>query len=258
MEIFQKAVVLSAAAILTAAPAVNAQVTEDGMGKMVPVELYACTFNDGQGMSDLDKVVARWNEFMDDNDVDTYAAWTLTPVFYGTEQDFDFIWMGAWADGNAMGTGSDMWMNDGGDVAGGFNKVADCNAHILLASAQYKAPPGNDTPGSSILRMTNCEMKVGVRYSDVMSAEIEWADYMNENGSAAGTWHWFPQLGGGDSGFDYKIVNSYPNFAALGKDWEHNANGGGREESQGLFSDLDDCDDARVYVGKSRRSAQLR
>jgi len=258
MKTFRKAAALAAAAILTAAPAVNAQVSEDGMGKMVPVELYACTFNDGQDMGDLDKAVTRWNKYMDDNDIDSYAAWTLTPVFYGPEQDFDFIWMGAWADGNAMGTGSDMWMNEGGDVAAGFNAVADCNAHLLLSSAQYKAPAGGGTPGSSILRMTNCSMKHSTRYADVMSAEIEWADYMTENGSGAGTWHWFPQLGGGDSGFDYKIVNAYANFAAFGKDWEHSANGGGREESEGLFGDLDDCDDARVYVGKSRRSAQLR
>ena len=173
MKRLRRTTVLATAAILTAAPAANAQVSEDGMGKIVPVELFACNFNDGQDMGDLDRVVARWTRFMDERDIDSYAAWTLAPVFYGTEQDFDFVWMGAWTDGNAMGTGTDMWIGEGGDIADAFNAVADCNQHILLASAMYKSPPANETPGSSILRMTNCELKVGVRYSDVMAAELE-------------------------------------------------------------------------------------
>ena len=37
--------------------------------------------------------------------VDDYAAWTLTKSYYGPEQEFDVIWLGAWTDGNAMGMG---------------------------------------------------------------------------------------------------------------------------------------------------------
>ena len=80
---------------------------------------------------------------------------------------------------------------------------------------------------------------------------------MNEAGSTAGTWHWFPAFGGGDAEYDYKVVNAYENFSELGKDWQHNANGGGREASADIFGDLDECDDARVYLAKSRRAAQI-
>lgn len=249
---------LAAATGIFAAPGGMAQVTEDGMGKMVPVELYVCEFVDGKGDADLDAVVAQWNEFMDDQKIRDYAAWLLYPYYHGTDQAFDFVWMGAYKDGNAMGRGGHAWITEGGPVSQAFDEVVHCPVHVGLASAMYKSPPGNATPGSSILTMSDCTMDEGTRYSDVRSAEIEWAAYLEERGAENGTWHWFPDFGGGDQDFDYKIVNSYENMKALGEGWEMVANGGGRAKSGDIFDGLDECNDARVYVGKSIRSSQLR
>jgi len=87
--------------LLLAGPAL-AQVSEDGMGKVLPVEIYACTYNDGQDRADLDKVTRRWSSFMDDNGVDNYVAWILTPYHYTPSQEFDFLWLGAYEDGNCV------------------------------------------------------------------------------------------------------------------------------------------------------------
>jgi len=247
-----------AALSLMATSVSTAQVSESGMGKVLPVELYACSFKDGKDAGDLDRVVARWNEFMDEGSNDSYSAWLLTPYFYGAEQDFDIVWMGAFTDGNAMGGGEHRWLTEGGDIAEAFAEVVDCGAHVGLSSAQYKAPPGNETPRSSILTMMDCELNEGKRYSDVKAAELEWAEYQSEAGSENGTWHWFPTFGGGDAEYDYKVVTGYASFVELGADWEQFANGGGRAASMDIFDDVDECDDARVYVAKSIRSAQLR
>ena len=235
-----------------------AQVSEDSMGKTVPVHLYACNYNDGQDASDLDDVIVRWNRFMDEHGIDSYAAWTLVPYHFGPSVNADVLWMGAYRDGNAMGAGTDIWLTEGGDLQDDFAEVTTCNVHLGFASAMYKEPEGGATPGSSIISMSNCKLNDGKRYSDVRSAEIKWAKYMTENGSMAGTFHWFPTQGGGDADFDYKIVSAYENYTELGKDWERNSNGGGRAVSIGLFGDIDDCDDSRVYIATSRRSAQLR
>ena len=258
MKNTMQATALVAVAMVLSAPAVNAQVSEDGLGKVVPVELYACSLNDGRNMDDLEEVIEDWTEYMDEQGIRSYAAWTLTPFFYGAEQDFDFIWMGAFSDGNAMGDGFQRWVSEGSEVAEDFNKVSTCSAHILLGSAQFKAPPDNRTPASSIITMMDCEMNEDVEYDAVRAAELKWAEYGEENGSKAGTWHWFPNLGGGDSEFDYKVVNAYQDFNEFGSDWEQFANGGGREASMGIFEDVDECDDARVYLATNRRSAQLR
>jgi hypothetical protein len=234
------------------------QVTEDGMGKILPVELYVCQFMDGKGHSDLEPVVAQWNAFMDEHDVNGYAAWLLTPYYRGAEQNFDVLWMGAATDGNAMGRGAHHWITEGGEVAAAFAEVMDCPVHLGLASAMYKAPPKGNTSGLQVISMSDCKMNEGTRYSDVRSAEVEWAQHLSDAGSDAAYYHWFPDFGGGDQDFDYKLVYGYTDLKRMGSNWEMMANGGGRTTSREIFGDLDECDDSRVYVGKSIRSTKLR
>ena len=81
---------------------------------------------------------------------------------------------------------------------------------------------------------------------------------MTDSGSTAGTFHWFPVYGGGNAEYDYKVVNAYENYTELGADWERFFNGRGRELSSETFDDVDECDDARVYIATSIRAAQLR
>ena len=258
MKILHRIAAMTAAATLFASPATYAQVSEDGMGKIIPVELWVCTFNEGKGLEDLEAVNAQWNAFMDDQRLKDYGAWLLMPYYQGTNQDFDVIWMGAAKDGNAMGEGAHAWITEGGEVAAAFEEVMDCPVHVGLSSAMYKEPPRNDTPQDSIMTMSDCKMNEGTRYSDVRKAELEWAAYREDQGSEAGTWHWFPVYGGGDQDYDYKIMTAYPNFKEVGADWEQVANGGGRAKSQAIFGDLDECDDERVYVARNIRSVNLR
>lgn len=243
--------------LLTAAPGF-AQVTADGMGKIVPVEIYACKFNDGKGMSDLNAVIDDWNEFSDDSDMDNYAAWLLTPFFYTTEQDFDILWLGAFRDGNAMGQGLQNWIANGQEVGAGFQEVIDCPAHVAFSSSMYKAPPSGNTPESGLITMMDCELNEGFEYSDIKAAELLWVEHLTESGSNAAYYHWRPMFGGGDAEFDYKVVFAYPDFVALGSDTEKFLNGGGREVSRQVFDDIDECDDARVYVTRSLRSGKIR
>jgi hypothetical protein len=259
MKKILKAVFMTVALGLLGIGSAMAQVSEDGMGKVLPAELFVCKYRDRQDKGDLDRVITRWTSYMDERGNDDYAAWTLTPYHYGQDTDFDVIWMGAYKDGNAMGAGVDQWFAEGGDINDAFEEVLDCNAHEGFASAMYKSPPNNETPVSSIISMMNCKLQEGRRYADVKAAEMKWAEYMTSTGSTAGTWHWFPTYGGvGGGDFDYKIVTAYSNYSELGADWERNANGGGRETGIELFSDVDDCDTARVYIATSRRAAQLR
>lgn len=236
----------------------NAQVSADGMGKVLPVELFACTYREDKDSSDLDDVIERWNAYVDDQNIDSYAAWILTKQFNTDAQAFDLLWMGAYTDFNAMGTGMDMYGESGGEIGAAFAEVIDCPAHLLLSSAMYKAPDGGTTPENSVITMMDCELNEGSRYSDIKGAELKWAEYLAENGHAGGFWHWFPTFGGGDAEFDYKVVNAYANYTELGSALQGFANGGGRAVSQGIFDDIDECDDPRVYDARSVRSAQLR
>lgn len=252
--------ILAGTALLAAfalAGTANAQVSADGMGKVLPVELFACSYREGRDSSDLNDVIERWNAYADDNDVDDYAAWVLTKQFYTPTQEFDLIWMGAYSDFNAMGTGMDMYGESGGEIGAAFAEVIDCPAHVMLSSAMYKAPT-DGTPESGVITMMDCELNEGSRYSDIKGAELKWAEHITANGDTSGYWHWFPTFGGGDSEFDYKVVSAFTNYAELGSAMEYFANGGGRAVSMGTFDDIDECDDPRVYDARSVRSAQLR
>ena len=241
--------------LLASAPGL-AQVSADVMGKVVPVELYACKFQEGKNDADLANVVERWNKFADDSDMVDYAAWLLTPFFYTTEQDFDILWLGAFRDGNAMGAGLQNWIANGQELGAAFEEVVDCNAHVAYSSAMYKAPPGGNAPASGF--MMDCKLNEGNRYVDIKAAELKWADYLVKSGSNAAYYHWMPMFGGGDAEFDYKVVFAYPDFEEIGSDVERFANGGGRDMSREIFGNIDDCDDARVYVAKNIRSGKIR
>ena len=220
--------------LLASAPGL-AQVSADGMGKIVPVELYACKFNEGKNDADLAEVIERWNEFSDESGMDNYAAWLLTPFFHTSEQDFDILWLGAFSDGNAMGKGLQNWISNGQELAAEFAEVA-----------------------SGFITMMDCKLNEGHRYVDVKAAELKWADYLAKSGSKAAYYHWMPMFGGGDAEFDYKVVFAYPDFEEVGSDVENFANEGGRDASREIFGNIDECDDARVYLTRSIRSGKIR
>lgn len=110
------------------------------VSKVVPVEVWTCNYKEGHGPTDIDAATDAWNGYMDENNVDSYAAWTLTKSYYGPDQEFDVIWLGAWTDGNAMGTASDMMAETGGEYLAKFFVALDCATHSNLASLNYKLP----------------------------------------------------------------------------------------------------------------------
>ncbi len=228
------------------------------VSKIVPVDIYACSYNDGQGPADLDAAAEGWNAYLDGNGIDNYAAWTLTPFYMGPNQNFDFIWLGAWTGGNAMGTGTDMWLESGGEHLANFMRVATCGTHSNSASLNYKLPEGGNIPGDSVLTFSNCNIEDGANYTSVREATSAWADILAAAGSQAAIYHWFPIYGGGGERPDYITVTAYSNYTELGADYERITNGELFRQSNALFGGLTDCDVSRVYNAETRRSAQLR
>ncbi len=127
-----------------------------------------------------------------------------------------------------------------------------------MSSAMYKAPPSGNVPDTGVISMMNCELNEGQRYSDIKAAELKWVEHLVGEKSKVAYYHWFPMFGGGDSGFDYKVVSSHPSLNDLGSMVEMYANGGGREKSSEIFGDIDECDDARVYVARKLRDGKIR
>ena len=231
---------------------------DDGM-LVIPVELFACTYNDRRkGPDDLDRVVDKWNAWADSKAVDDYAAWTLTPYYYGPEQEFDVIWLGAGKDAIALGRAQDIYLADNDGLAEDFADVSTCAAHNNFASINFKALPEGATPQNSVLTFSDCTYEDGASFSALAAAMAQWSQHLSDAGSTAGIWHWYPAYGGGGEEFDFKWLEAYENLEELGADYERFGNGGGFVTQRRLMGHLIECDSSRAYLAQSRRFVQLR
>ncbi|NCF63805.1 MAG: hypothetical protein GWP58_13220 [Gammaproteobacteria bacterium] len=113
-----------------------AQNTEAEAPSIVPVEICVCSYNEGKGPADLDKWSAKWNDWADSTMPEAYSAWTLTPFYYGADQDFDFLWLGVSPDAVTLGRAYDNYLSNSGDLQAQFEQMAACPAHSNYATME--------------------------------------------------------------------------------------------------------------------------
>lgn len=215
--------------------------------RFVPVEIYGCNYLKGKDYGDLQRVIDKWNVWMDENGVAPYTAWTLTPFYTSrTEYDFDVAWLGAWADGAGMGATHQQWVF-GDSMQEEFDKVVDCPMHTGYASANLKMPASwpNET---GVTVFSDCKATGDKTAADAYDMEKAWADYMGSMGSEAGIWIMYNGPGVSDNGWQYKHVVGHADFASFGAGFETITNKGGWMKGAEIFGDNAECNGSRVYA----------
>ena len=221
----------------------------------VPIEGFACDFKDGKSMSDLEGPIDAYNDWADERGVDTYFATILTPQFFG-ERNFDFVWLGGWKDGNAMGADTELFRSEGSEVGAAFGEVVSCSSHTNFASRRIKAGPdsGDDEDdGEFLLTFSNCSVSEGKSFEEAMEGLAAWSAYQSENGFQNSVYQMFPIYGESDNSYDFKMVEAHDNYLDFGNDWELMGNGGHWMKQMELVGGLLDCDISRVYDGRMVR-----
>jgi len=233
-----------------------AQDEEKASEPVVPVEIYACNYNEGMGPADLDAVSAKWNAWADGQGLNDYTAWTLMPFYFGENQDFDFLWLGVSPTAQAMGAAQDDWLANGGEIGAEFQRISTCDGHSNFAAVEFKAPPEREDPSDNIvISFSDCNIAEGKNFDDDVAPAIRaWTEYRTETGSEAGRWVLFPAYGGGGEEFDYKSVTAHQNYEAKGADWDTYSAGGYKKAGK-LFRGVGSCDSSRVYNATNRRRA---
>ncbi len=226
-------------------------VAQDDDDGAAAVEVYTCSYADGKDAADLDKVIAKWNKWADDQGITDYSAWTMTPFYSSPEQDFDVIWLGVTQTGKGMGVVQDKWIANGGSLGDEFDSVTPCDSHSLMAAVEFKEPPEREDPSSIILDFTDCTIGDGKHFStDVAPALKAWGEFRAGHGSTAGMWAFFPVHGGGGEEFDFKFVVSHGNYSEQGADFDNYDPAKARE----IFPyGMLDCDSSRSYIATNRR-----
>lgn len=224
-----------------------AQEEEEKPPHVTPVDTFTCSFNEGMGSDDLDKAVANWNAWMDEQGTGNYGAVTMTPYYYG-DDTFELGWLGFWTNQEAMGAGIDSYLTNGSKASEGFAKALTCDTHEHWATINVKPPGEGPAPDNFVLMFTNCTIAEDTEWPALKAAIGEAVDYMTEQEFGNGAWMMWPVFGGGgETDWDFKWVTSYDNYTAFGKAYQHNANGGGRQKMKEIMGDKLDCDAARVY-----------
>ena len=221
-----------------------------------PVETYTCKYKEGKSRADLNKVIAEWNAWMDKQGAKDYFAVVITP-FYSGDFEFDVGWLGVWPDGNAMGKGHDLWVSKGGDVAAKFSTVVNCNSHSNFVSLNVKEPPKIDpSDDDAVVTFSNCSIKDGKSFDDLMAAQQAWNTYADANGFTGGAWVMFPLFGETDNDYDFKYVESSPDFTTFGADYQRMSDGAWQKGEE-LFGPVVKCDHGRVYTAHVVRRNEM-
>ncbi len=230
----------------------NAQ-EESSVPHFVPAEGYTCKFNEGKTTADLDKAIKKWNAWMDANGDETYGAWTMVPHHF-SELTFDVAWVGSWTDGVTMGKSKQAYSSKGGEVQAEFNKVVTCGAHSEYVEVQVRDGDTSADYKKFIATFANCSIKDGKTMDDVRAATKAWNAVLDEAGSQASSYWWFPGAGNDDAKYNFKWINVDPDWQSVGNDWEKIMNGGLWRKGRELFGDTLDCDNGRSYEVTERRA----
>lgn len=217
-----------------------------------PVEMFACRYNEGKGPADLDAVIKKWNAWGDKQDLEDYWAWTMVPYYFGPEQEFDVLWLGASPDATTLGRNQDKWLATGGKVQASYNEVINCDNHGNYAVLQMKKSPKREDPSRGVVAFSDCKMAEGVTFDDMYPALEQWSAYLTEHGSKSGMFVFFPAFGGGGEKFDFKWVNSHQNLEELGEDYDHYSKEGWAKANE-LFGGKLECDSSRAYLSTTQR-----
>ena len=236
-------------AALTLSMSVSTAYGQDGVPQFRPVEMWACTFNDRKDQDDMDKV---YEMYAGDSDA-AYSAWQLNPYFVGTLiQQFDFLYLGAWANNAAMGADLAGDFAGPGDVEEAWNEVATCGG-LMFANLEIQGLPEGGGGGESPFFMTvqDCKVGHGVGNGAAIGAISRFNDYRVANGLSIPTFAWFQTAGDGNSEFDFKLAHAYSDATAWGDagQWfmENQAYLVRGQMTDGIV----DCDEARVYTGRT-------
>lgn len=217
--------------------------SQDKSPAVMPVELYSCTFNEGKGMDDLNKVTEKFRKWSKKNQ-SGYSAWTITPNFRAADGEFDVGWIGSSQTSDAFGKGMDNWVNDNDGLAAAFNDVISCS-HSLVSSVAINAPDGPADNG--VVMFSSCTRAEGKNDRDAYEAHKGFSDAMRAMGGKGQSWIMYPALGFGKMEFDYYVVTGFQNYAELGEGWNLYTNGKGYEKAAAMMGGVTSCDSPRVY-----------
>jgi hypothetical protein len=222
---------------------------DEGPPNFSPLELFVCSYRDGQDQGDFDNAMDEMRDWMEENDGAPYSAWRLNPFITGGNFDADFIYLGSWPDGSTMGKDNAAYFATGADAIEAWDEAVECGVSVMYASHNVKEPPPNVDAGEFVLTVSDCKVAEGRKTGDAIAAMRSWGDYRAANGSLGGQWLWFPAYGGGAVDYTFKLVYGFSGLESFGNYWSWYVDNQGYLTWGDMTGGLVSCDVDRAYIG---------
>ena len=229
---------------------------QDEAPNIVIIEIYGCTYNANNDMSDFVAVTDRWNDWADERGVTDYTANILTPYLYSDAFPYDLVWLGVYPSGEAMGAGQAQWLSEGGELNAEFGEVVDCSIHAQFAATAMHVPatppePSDDDVG--LISFQDCTLQNERGAQEALAAHGRWGDYLAANGSDLFMGALFPIAGEDpEADYNYKAVTGFSSANTYGQ-FIDTVVPGGLQTAGNIFGGITVCDTSRVYVTTSVR-----
>ncbi|HMB72094.1 MAG TPA: hypothetical protein VKQ06_00870 [Gammaproteobacteria bacterium] len=225
---------------------VNAQ---EGEGPAI-IEIFGCTFNDGNDLGDLMAVTGRWNDWVDENGIVDYTANILTPHLYSTAFPYDVVWLGVYDNPRDMGVGEANWLADGQAMNAEFGEVVTCSIHAQFAGLPVHMPeevPDQEDGMVNLTAFQDCSLINQSNAQEAIAAHQQWGDWVAENGSDVFMGALFPIAGEDPAAeYDYKAVTGFSSAEAYGN-FVATVIPGGLQRGGQIFGRVTQCDTPRLY-----------
>jgi len=218
---------------------------QDGPPQFRPLEVWTCGFKDGKDQDDMDDV---YEDIVEASGDTAYSAFQLSPYFAGAfAENFDFVYLGAWADGSVMGSDMASYL---GTPDESWDETVDCQGFLYASNwIQPVQPP--DNAGTAVVTVSDCDVDHGSTAAQAVGAISRYNDYRVANGMTVGTLVWFPVYGGGDADFDFKLVSVYSNAQHMGDAFKWSIDNAAYNVSNSMRAGIVSCDEARLYTART-------
>jgi hypothetical protein len=214
-------------------------------------EFYACTFNEGKGMADLESFRDFLVEQIDkigSPDVSAGVSFVWTP--YKTNPGPDFLWFDMSANLNALGRAADAFNSspEGAPaVQARIDEVASCGAAGIVYHDQIYdggediGPPES---GAALLEFFSCQLNPGKTLADARAAVDVWRGVLDGLGiyKSYDAYMWTPLIATTEYDLSYFAVhNNMTDYAA--RQTAYVTSDAGRNADAG-FGEVHRCDSA--------------
>lgn len=143
-------------------------------------EFYACTFNEGKGMSDLESARDFLVEQIDkigSPDLSAGVSFVWTP--YKANTQADFLWFDMSANLSALGRAADAYNNseEGKAAEARFGEISNCGAAGIVNHEQIYDGGEDISPpedGAALLEFFSCKLNPGKTLADARAAVDVW------------------------------------------------------------------------------------